>query len=59
MGDDEVEAGVLGAEPILEMGGENAVDFCSQFPSATTVRCGTGDGVEGGFTIEVIFTFYN
>ena len=56
VGDDDVEVGVFGAEPVLDAGGEKAVLFCSLFPSDKTVNLGEiGDGVLAGLTKVVIF----
>ena len=55
VGDDDVDVGVFGAEPFLELEGENAVPFWSLFPSDKTVNFGeVGDGVLGGLTKVVI-----
>ena len=54
-GEDDVDVGVFGADPVLDAGGENAVVFCSLLPSDRTVSFGeAGDGVLGGLTNVVI-----
>ena len=59
-GEDDVDVGVFGADPVLDAGGENAVVFCSLLPSERTVNFGeAGDGVLGGLTNVVMIESLN